>query len=404
MQAILPTTGENFFNPSFSDFVVEAYARIQVRPPSFTSDHFYQARLSANLLLSDWSNVGMPILYKVQLLQIPLYPGVATYQLASNIIAPLDAFIRVYQTGTSQAQNFTPVFITTSGSLSVTVTQEAHGFAAGQMVWYPAPIAASGIIIQGPYIVTSVPDFNNYEITVTQTPDGSGSVALPILAAVQNQSLIAVQLPAHGLTAGEQFFINIPTMVGGVQLSGNYTVVSVPDANDFVIDIAQPVSQSQVVTMNDGLAQSQTQIFNVPYTDFILYPISRTDYASQPNKQQAFRPTTFWFDRTNPPSITFWNVPDNNGPYVLNLWVMAQPADVKVGGGYGVDGMPYRYFEAYAAGLAAKLARKYPPPPESGIRVQDLQAEAQETLLAALREDTERVPFYIQPGVWSYFQ
>ena len=402
MQALLPTSGKTSFNPAFADFVIEAYARIQIRPASFTSDHFYQARLSANLLLSDWSNVGFPILYKVALLQIPLYPGVATYSLPSSIIAPLDAFIRTYQSG--QAQNFTPSFTTVAGSLSVIVNQPAHSYSAGQMVWYPAPISASGIIIQGPYLVTSVQDFDNYEITVTQVPDGTGSVALPILAASSGSSNIAVHLPAHMLSAGGQFYINLPTTVGGVQLSGNYTVVLVPGPDDFVINIGQPAGQNGVVTMNGGLAQAQTQIFNVDPIDFILYPISRTDYASQPDKQLPYRPTTFWYDRTNPPSITFWNVPDSNGPYVLNLWTVQQPDNIEVGGGIGVDGMPYRYFEAFASGLAAKLARKFPPLPQSGIRVQDLQMEAQEALQAALREDIERVPLFLQVGVESYYR
>src|SRR6266704_6684381 len=34
MNALLPSSGTTDFNPSFGDFILEAYSRIQVRPPS----------------------------------------------------------------------------------------------------------------------------------------------------------------------------------------------------------------------------------------------------------------------------------------------------------------------------------------------------------------------------------
>ncbi len=402
MNALLPSSGTTDFNPSFGDFILEAYSRIQVRPPSLTSDHFIQARMSANLLLtSEWVNIGMPLLYKIVQLQIPLSPGVANYTLPSNIVAPLDAFIRTYQTG--QAQNFVPIFATAAGSLSVIVTQLAHGLATNDMVYYPMPIAASGIIIQGPYIVTSVVDPDHYEITVTHVPDGTGSVAVPVFAALINETDVAVHLPAHGLSNGQQFYINLPTTVGGISLSGNYTVVSTPGPDDFAINAQQPASSSEIVAMNAGLAQAQTQLYNVDFLDYILYPISRTDYASQADKDLSFRPTTFWFQRKRSPVITFWNKPDNN-VYVFNLWVMQTPDDIETSGGVGVD-LVQRYNEAFASGLAAKLIRKFPEAAKAaGVTPGELKAEADAALIAALKEDIERTAFFISPGLSGYYR
>jgi hypothetical protein len=117
----------------------------------------------------------------------------------------------VYQPG--QAQNFTPDFTTSIGSLSVIVKQPSHGLTAGQMVWYPAPIAASGIIITGPYLVTSVVDFNNYEITVGMGTDGTGSVALPIFTAATGSRWPCISRPT-GSTTDWHFTSIFPRLLG----------------------------------------------------------------------------------------------------------------------------------------------------------------------------------------------
>ena len=44
--------------------------------------------------------------------------------------------------------------------------------------------------------------------------------------------------------------------------------------------------------------------------DRIILPISRTEYASYPNKEQQGFTTTFWFDRLISPTVTLWPVPD----------------------------------------------------------------------------------------------
>jgi len=155
--------------------------------------------------------------------------------------------------------------------------------------------------------------------------------------------------------------------------------------------------------MNGGLAQTQTQLYNVNPIDYILYPISRTDYAAQADKDLPFRPTTFWFRRLRQPQIQFWNNPDNN-VYMFNLWCMLQMDDVDVPGGVGVD-IQYRFSEAFASGLSAKLIRKFPEnAAKVGIKPLELKAEADQAMQAALREDIERTGFFISPGMQSYWR
>ena len=405
MNAVVPSSGTTGFAPSLGEMVLEAFARVQIRPTSLTADHFSQARMSANLMQAEWSNVGMPLLFKIPdaPLQIPLLPGVSKYQAPADIIAPLDATITLYTPGTGQ--NFTPVITGAAGSMIATITQPQHGLAAGSLAYWATAVAASGQVIQGPYIVQTVVDPNNYQIALATPLDGSNSVALPVFTATAASKLINVNLPDHGLAIGQSFYCNVPVTVGGNQLSGQLPVVGVVDQNNFTVQIGAGATAGGSATMNGGQAQVATQAPGVDTIDFVLYPISRSDFSGQPDRgpNLQFRPTVFWFQRLINPVISFWNAPDNTGVYVFNLWAMRQPQDAVTPGGIGLD-VPYRYFEAYAAGLAAKLARKYPPPPSVGVTVGELRQEAEDALMAALREDIERVPLMISPGLSGYFR
>lgn len=401
--AITATSGATSFNPSLGEMVLEAFSRIQVRPTSLTSDHFFQARLSSNLLQTEFSNAGMPLLWKIAPIRIPLYPGVTEYAMPANIIAPLDATITQYTQGTPQ--NFAPVFTADAGSTTMTVTQAGHSRSAGAMTSFNTAVAASGMVIQGPYIVDTVVDENNYQITTAQAADGTNSVALPIFTATAGSSSIAIELPNHGLSLGKSFYCNVQITVGGLNLSGQLIVNGVQDQDNFTVAVGSGASTSGSATLNSGQVQAVAQAIGVDPTDFILYPISRTDYVSQPDKgpNLQFRPTTFWFQRLRNPVISFWNAPDDNGPYIFTLWAMLQPDNAMIEGGTGID-VPYRFLDAYAAGLAARLARKFPPAPASGVTVAELRAEAQDAFQKALAEDIERVPLFISPGLNSYFR
>lgn len=395
--AITASSGTTAFAPSLGELALDAFARCQIRSASLSNEHWQQLRISANLLQVEFSNVGMPILAKITSTDIVLQPGVREYELPSNIIAPLDATIRTYQMGTGQ--NFAPVITGTAGSTIATITQAEHSMAAGDMAYFATAIAASGQVIQGGYTVQTVIDEDNYQINVPTPMDGTNTTALPVFTAVSGNTTVSIHLANHGLSIGKSFYCNVATTVGGAQLSGQLVVASVQDADHFTCNIGPSFGSSGSTTMNSGQAQVQTQAPGVDTIEFVLYPLSRTEYVSQPDKgpNNQFRPSTFWFDRQRTPVVRFWNAPDDNGPYLFTIWHMAQPEDAVVDGGVGVD-FVYRYLEAFASGLAAKIARKYPPPAPSSAA--ELRAEAKEALQDALREDIERVPAFISPGLW----
>lgn len=136
------------------------------------------------------------------------------------------------------------------------------------------------------------------------------------------------------------------------------------------------------------------------YTDIIILPISRSEYAAFPNKNQPGRSTTFWFDRLLSPTITTWPVTDQDNTYVLRYYVVTQIFDANYTSGQQAD-VPYRFLEAFGSGLAAKLAEIYPP--TNGRSVQDIQMIAAKAYARATQQDSEDVPLFITPQLTTYY-
>ena len=133
--------------------------------------------------------------------------------------------------------------------------------------------------------------------------------------------------------------------------------------------------------------------------DRIILPVSRTEYASYPNKTQQGFPTIYWFDRLISPTVTIWPVPNtSNGPSTLSYYAVTQVQDSNYTGGQTVD-IPYRWLEAFANGLAYRLARIWNPP-----LVQMLKPEADESYAIAAQQDTEYVSMYVSPMVSGYWR
>jgi hypothetical protein len=125
-----------------------------------------------------------------------------------------------------------------------------------------------------------------------------------------------------------------------------------------------------------------------------LGPISATDYGAISNKTTQGPPTSIWFLLTPTPSITVWPTPDNS--YTLNIQSFRQQQDVGIANGETPD-VPYRFLEAFTAGLAARFARIYAPALYP-MRKQDYEEAFQE----AAQADQASVNLYIVPGLSRY--
>jgi hypothetical protein len=89
-----------------------------------------------------------------------------------NIIAPTAATSTVSNAGA------VPVFTTTSGSSSVSVALAAHGLSVGQTAVFRASTTGNGVTVNGAYTVTTVPDANDFTITVNAQANASSSFSM----------------------------------------------------------------------------------------------------------------------------------------------------------------------------------------------------------------------------------
>lgn len=131
--------------------------------------------------------------------------------------------------------------------------------------------------------------------------------------------------------------------------------------------------------------------------DRIIMPVSRTEYASYPNKTQQGFPTTYWFDRLLSPTITLWPVPDGNETS-FSYYSVVQIEDSALAGAAQID-IPPLWMEAFAYALALRLAQIWSPD-----KVPLLKPFADETYQIAADQNTEYVQQYISPQIYGYYR
>jgi hypothetical protein len=133
------------------------------------------------------------------------------------------------------------------------------------------------------------------------------------------------------------------------------------------------------------------------YSDRIIWPFSRTEWASTPNKTQQGSPTSFWFDRLFPGGVTLWPVPDGSEAF-FNYYAYTQIQDATIQGGIDAQ-IPYLWLDAMVAGLAYRLARIYAPAMEL-----PRGADAERAYQLARTQYVENVALFIAPTTASYFR
>lgn len=151
---------------------------------------------------------------------------------------------------------------------------------------------------------------------------------------------------------------------------------------------------SSVVVMLDAFIRTTT---GSTQTDRIILPISRTEYASYPNKIQQGFPTTFWFDRLLSPTVTLWPVPDGTQTY-LEYYAVKRLQDANMNGTQQLD-MPPIWLEAMIYGLAYRLAQIWSPD-----KIVTLKPMADEAYQIAATQNVETANQYISPQLSGYWR
>jgi hypothetical protein len=149
---------------------------------------------------------------------------------------------------------------------------------------------------------------------------------------------------------------------------------------------------ASTVTMLDAYIE-----YGSPAIDRIILPISRTEYASYPNKTQQGFPTTFWFDRLLSPTVTLWPVPDGTQTY-LKYYRVIRIQDANMNGTEQVD-IPPIWLEAMAYGLAERLAQIWSPD-----KIVIMKPMADEAYQIASMQNVETAQQYISPQIAGYFR
>ena len=209
--------------------------------------------------------------------------------------------------------NTAPVFATTSGSNVVTVTDSNITASVLDYVTYVTPVTVGGLVLNGPYKIQSVAGTqysiyassvatstantstntvggsfvvgNTYEIvsvgstsftsigaaantvgvifTATGVGSGSGTarlVAEYAFATTNGSSIVTTYFDNHGFNVGDSFYVGVSTTVGGIPLSGLYTVQSVVTTSSFTFAAANSatstVGPTTATVINSGLVQS----------------------------------------------------------------------------------------------------------------------------------------------------
>ena len=186
------------------------------------------------------------------------------------------------------------------------------------------------------------------------------------------------------------------TTTGAQTVAG--TISSPTPAATYSVDPSTVVLLDAYVTTTQSTAQP---------IDRIILPVSRTEYASYPNKQQTGFPTVFWFDRlidssrsagSPGPQVTLWPVPDGTSSQSLSYYRVTQIQDSNFTAGQTVE-IPYLWLEAFAYGLAARLAITWNPQ-----KAMMLKSLADEAYQVAADQNVETAQQYISPQIQGYFR
>ena len=156
--------------------------------------------------------------------------------------------------------NPTVAAATTSGSNEIVITDTNSNLDDYDAVWIRTQITVGGLRLQGlyqifaasasTYIIKSF-DALGFPLPATST---SSAVSTPSFTTVSGSFSVTVTLNNHLYAVGDTATFLIPTDVGGVLVSGDYAVIDVISANQFVINAANTASSSATVAMNAGLA------------------------------------------------------------------------------------------------------------------------------------------------------
>ncbi len=172
--------------------------------------------------------------------------------------------------------------------------------------------------------------------------------------------------------------INMWTLIEEIYAyPANAVSINLPDDTIDVLDAAWRTG--------DGQAQQ----------DRVISRYSISNWSQIANKNLIGTPSQYYVERTYPPKIQLWPLPNIDGTLVI--WKLRSIQDA---GNYTntVDITP-RFLPALTAGLAYYLALKNPA---AASRIPTLQTEYERQFSLAAEEDRDRGSFFMVPDLSAY--
>lgn len=212
-------------------------------------------------------------------------------------------------------------------------------------------------------------------ITITVAASGSFAVAETITGGTSGATAIVLTKPSSTtmeLTVPTGTFAASETITGGT--SGATTTVS---AAPSLVD-----TQNTIDIISAVIRRSSN--------DITIERIGRSEYLQIPSKTTTGRPTQFFLDKQITPVIKLWQTPENSTDILIyDRLVRMDDADAA----QNDMGVPFRFFPAFAAGLAYYTSIKRAPE-----RMTVLKALYEEELVRAMAMDSGRPSMFINAG------
>ena len=154
--------------------------------------------------------------------------------------------------------NSAPNFSTTSGSNIVSVTDPAITASVLDYVVFETPVSVGGLVLTGPYqLYTAAGTTYSIQVGENATNTVVGGGAVYAFSTTSGSSIITCTFANHGYAVGDQIYVSASTTVGGVTLSGLYTILTVPTSGTFTFAAANSATSTAGPTsINSGNVES----------------------------------------------------------------------------------------------------------------------------------------------------
>lgn len=326
-----------------AQFIIDAYERIGLLPNLIDAQQIQSAQRSANFLLSEWINKGLN-LWTAKQSMLNLVPTQNAYILPQATSDVLEATIR------QSIRN-----------VGGTAFSSAGGTAAFAF------------------------DNNPFTACIQTLPNGYISYNYG------TNNLLAIAMVGIQSNIDADYTLSFEYSDNNVDWLPVYETEKTKYLKGinvwYVVPAPRLGQYFRVIETGGSTLNIQELYFNTLIRDLPITRLSRSEYISLPNKNQLGRPTSFWVDRQVNPILYIWPTPT---PLYNNLFYTRVEAIQDIGDMLNTPNVPQRFYDAFVAGLAAKLSMKFVPD-----KYQLLMADYKEAYDLAAREDIERVPLRI---------